>query len=137
MSETFDPQAVAVVIPVDITGPARTFRFRFVVDTGSTLTVMRPSLLQYLGYDPNASGRPVSIRSATGGGRAFRLTVSRIETLNHLREDFSLLAHELPPAVTVDGLLGLDFFRGLVLTLDFARGRIDLTPPRRWWPPWR
>jgi len=53
------------------------------------------------------------------------------------RTNFPVVAHDLPPAVTVDGLLGLDFFRDLVLTLDFARGRIDLRPPRPWWRVWR
>jgi hypothetical protein len=39
-----------------------------------------------------------------------------------------------PPAVTVYGLLGLDFRRGRVLTLNFARGRVGLRGPRAWWP---
>jgi hypothetical protein len=47
------------------------------------------------------------------------------------------VAHDPPPAVITDGMLGPDFFRGFVLTLDFARGRIALGPPRRWWQVWR
>ena len=43
----------------------------------------------------------------------------------------------LDPAVMIDRLLGLDFFRGLVLTLDFARGDIALRGPKRWWHFWR
>ncbi len=38
-----------------------------------------------------------------------------------------VLCHTLPPSATVDGLLGLDFFRGHQLTVDFQTGQITLT----------
>lgn len=40
---------------------------------------------------------------------------------------FSALAHTLPPEVGVDDLLGLDFLRGQILTLDFQAGQISLS----------
>jgi hypothetical protein len=40
---------------------------------------------------------------------------------------FSVLSHALPPVAGVDGLLGLDFFRGQILTLDFRGGHITLS----------
>jgi hypothetical protein len=63
--------------------------------------------------------------------------VARFAAFGIVQSDFPVLWLPLPPAVRVDGLLGLDFFRGLVLTLDFARGQISLRPPRRWWQFWR
>jgi hypothetical protein len=39
---------------------------------------------------------------------------------------FPIIAHTLPPSATVDGLLGLDFFRGQQLNIDFRRGEITL-----------
>jgi hypothetical protein len=39
----------------------------------------------------------------------------------------SVLAHDLPLAADVDGLLGLDFLRDQVLTVDFRAGTISLT----------
>lgn len=50
--------------------------------------------------------------------------------------EFVVAAHDLPLGVEADGLLGLDFFRGFVLTLDFVRGRITLAP-KHWWQFWR
>ena len=35
------------------------------------------------------------------------------------RAEFSVLGHTLTPSTEVDGLLGLDYFRGLSLTIDF------------------
>ena len=138
MSETFDPNAVSVVIRVEVTGPERVYNFRFVVDTGATRTVMRPVLLRQLGYDLTTTGRSVPVRSATGGGTARLVPVQQITALGVSRTPFELIAHELPAAVTVDGLLGLDFFRGHVLRFDFVRGKIDLDPEARpWWRFWR
>ena len=34
--------------------------------------------------------------------------------------------HTLPPSASVDGLLGLDFFRGQILNLDFRTGVVML-----------
>jgi hypothetical protein len=43
-----------------------------------------------------------------------------------VRSFFPVLAYTLPPSLGVDGLLGLDFLRGLNLTLDFREGRMSL-----------
>ena len=64
------------------------------------------------------------------------LNLQHLLVLGQARTDYAVAAHELPPVVTYDGLLGLDFFRGLVLKLDFARGLISLFR-RRWWQFWR
>lgn len=40
------------------------------------------------------------------------LEVSRLDCMGQSRANFSVLAHPLPPAATIDGLQGLDFFRG-------------------------
>lgn len=43
------------------------------------------------------------------------------------RKRFPVLCHTLPPSATVDGLLGLDFLRKRLLTIDFASGLVSLT----------
>ncbi len=40
-----------------------------------------------------------------------------------------VLAHTLPPSAGVDGVLGLDFLRGQLLTIDFPNGRLTLDQP--------
>jgi hypothetical protein len=56
-----------------------------------------------------------------------RLPVDKIEALGQERLNFSVIAHTLPPSASVDGVLGLDFMRSHVLTLDFQNGEITLT----------
>lgn len=46
----------------------------------------------------------------------------RVEALGQERRDFPVLCHTLPPSATVDGVLGLDFFRGQRLMVDLRAG---------------
>ena len=52
--------------------------------------------------------------------------VLKIVAVGHVRSGFSVLGHTLPPSTGVDGLLGLDFFRGQNLTIDFRTGQVTL-----------
>jgi predicted aspartyl protease len=137
MSHTFDPRARLVVVPVVLTGPNGTHRFRFALDTGATRTAVAGHVLQLLGYrEPPVEERQ---RARTGGGevRAGFVPLSRLQALGRVTTDFPVMWLPLQPGMMIDGLLGLDFFRGLVLSLDFARGRASLNPPRRWWQFWK
>jgi predicted aspartyl protease len=137
MSTPFDPAARNVPVPVTVVGPRRSHDLSCAVDTGSTQTVLPARFLRALGYDLS---RPVGwtrIRAATGVARVPVIRVSAVAALDRVRPGLDVAAHDLPLGTTADGLLGLDFFRGLVLTLDFARGLLTLSPPRPWWRFWR
>jgi hypothetical protein len=66
------------------------------------------------------------LTTASGVETAPRLRVERVEALGTERRDFPLVCHTLPPSVGVDGVLGLDFFRGQRLVVDFRRGVVSL-----------
>ncbi len=51
MSEPFDPAGIRILVPVEVAGPRRRFRFEFALDSGATRTVIRPRYLERLGYD--------------------------------------------------------------------------------------
>jgi len=73
--------------------------------------------------------------AATGVIAAPVFQIQTLHALGQFRNNFPIVAVDLPVTFAADGLLGLDFFRGQILTLDFERGRISLYPPRsRWWP---
>jgi hypothetical protein len=67
------------------------------------------------------------IQITTGSGVEFApcIVIKQIEVMGRSIENFSMLCHTLPPSATVDGLLGLDFFRGKRLVLDFHMGFVD------------
>ena len=126
MSVAFDPNARLVLLRVKVYGPLLDYTFRFAVDTAATHTSMRPHFLRKLGYDLAHPVGHKRIRTATGTVAAPVFRVSRIASLDNIRTDLLVAAHDLPLGTEADGLLGLDFFRRLVLTLDFARGSISL-----------
>lgn len=78
----------------------------------------------FLGYDPAIVSE--RIQMITGSGVEFvpRVVVAQIEAFGQNRQDFPVLCHTLPPSATVDGVLGLDFFRGKRLVLDFRSGLV-------------
>jgi hypothetical protein len=43
-----------------------------------------------------------------------------------IHKNFPILCHTFPPGATVDGVLGLDFFRNYKLKLDFPKGQLSI-----------
>jgi hypothetical protein len=66
----------------------------------------------------------------TGSGVEFapRVELQRLTALGLERYGLQVLGHTLPASSGVDGLLGLDFFRGLRLSVDF---RVDCASTKR------
>jgi predicted aspartyl protease len=127
MTYRFDPTQGLIVVPVRLFGPAGDMILRLALDTGATSTLTNSEIMVLLGYDPAAA--PDRIQVTTGSGVEFcpRVVVQRIEALGRSVKDFLILSHTLPPTSQVDGLLGLDFFRGCQIGIDFRSGTITVT----------
>lgn len=126
MNESFDPRRGAIVVVVQIRGPGGTTSARMLLDTGAAFPLIHPDVLTAIGIDlskPRGSMRITTVTTATD---APIYIVDRITALNKTRERIGVLAYSLPSSVPVRGLLGLSFFRGRVLTLDFREGHIRL-----------
>ena len=100
---------------------------RLALDTGASSTLVNTEVMVLLGYDPAAA--PDRIEVTTGSGIEFctRLSVERIEAVEQVLETFPILCHTLPPSAQIDGLLGLDFFRGCYLGIDLRSGEITVS----------
>jgi len=99
--------------------------------------VLPTIFLRQLGCDLSRPVGHTRLRSATGIATVPLIRVAAITALERVRTEFMVAAHDLPPGIGADGWLGLDFFRGLVPTLDFNRGSIALAPPKHRWAFWR
>ena len=126
MSTPFNAAQGLIIVVVRIEGPTGHAYPRLALDTGATATMINAAQLVGIGYDPATV--PQRVQMTTGSGVAFvpRLVVARAEALGQAQTSFEVVAHTLPPTASVDGLLGLDFFRGQVLTIDFRAGQITL-----------
>jgi hypothetical protein len=84
-------------------------------------------MLGAIGYDPALIAERIQVTTGSGVEFAPRFVLQRVSALGQERLGFPVLGHTLPPSASVDGLLGLDFFRGLDLAIDFRAGRLSLS----------
>ena len=76
-----------------------------------------------------ASASPADYIEITTGStveRVAKVVLTRLTALGQHRFGFPVVAHDLPQHAPIDGLLGLDFFRNQILTMDFQKGQITL-----------
>jgi predicted aspartyl protease len=123
---SFDRHVGLIIVRAELFGPSGSIVVRLALDTGATGTTVNAGLLNAIGYDPALVPDRIQLTTGSGVEYAPRLSVDKIEALGQERLNFPVVAHTLPPTASVDGLLGLDFFRGQTLDLDFRTGIIML-----------
>jgi predicted aspartyl protease len=126
MHISFDPRQGLIVVRAELWGPTGSGVLRLALDTGATSTVVSPGMLVAIGYDPALAADRVQVTTGSGIEFAPRVILEKVVALGHARSGFPVLAHTLPSSAGVDGLLGLDFFRGQNLTIDFRAGQVTL-----------
>ncbi|HEX7409469.1 MAG TPA: retropepsin-like aspartic protease [Candidatus Binatia bacterium] len=122
MSIPFDPREGLIIVPAELWGPSGSVVLRLALDTGATSTVVNVGMLVAIGYAPALAPDRVQVTTGSGVEFAPRITLRQIAALEQQRTDFAVLGHTLPPSAGVDGLLGLDYVRGLRLTVDLRSG---------------
>jgi Aspartyl protease len=126
MSFSFNSSHGPIVVEASLSGPMGQADLRLILDTGATTSLIRSTMLVAVGYDLDTSPDLVMVAMGNGVESVPRIVLNRLSALGRHRLAFPVLAHSLPPATRIDGLLGLDFLRGSVLTVDFPAGRISL-----------
>jgi predicted aspartyl protease len=127
MSFPFQSQQGLIHVEVEVEGLAASVRVHLALDTGATDTAVSADALRNAGYNPAAASGQAQVTTASGLVTIPEVTVSRLTSLGQSRAAFTVLALTLPPSAGVDGVLGLDFLRGQILTIDFRSGQISLT----------
>jgi predicted aspartyl protease len=122
----FNPSTGPIHVAAEVTGPAGSLILKFILDTGATASLIDISTLISLGFDPDQSGRTVTVLTGSSVEVVPLVVLTRLSAMGQHRIGFPVLAHALPTGSAVDGLLGLDFFRNLLLTIDFRAGQISL-----------
>ncbi|HJZ94830.1 MAG TPA: retropepsin-like aspartic protease [Gemmataceae bacterium] len=128
MTVPFDPTRRTIIVRAEITGPTGTGTVDLTLDTGSTDTFVDDARLAAVGYTPAHVTNQFQVVTGSGIVSVFEVPVMTITALGQSRTNYPVLAHGFPPAAAHDGVLGLDFLRGNVLTIDFVKGEIALTP---------
>ena len=122
MKLPFDLRARQIIVRAELAGKVNHVRLRLLLDTGASFSVVSGEALALAGYDVAAEGVTTSLTTGSGVEAARQLFVRGFAALGLARTNFPIVCYDLPAAAGVDGVVGLDFLRGHVLTLDFVNG---------------
>ena len=119
--------AIVVPVQIDAQGP-----FRFILDTGATLTCLDAGVAKKIGLERRTGviGRGFGVGTE---GTVGMVAINRLEVGSAAAEDLTACTLDLQSlreaGIEVDGLLGLNFLRGYRVTLDFERRALKLENP--------
>ncbi len=129
-SVSFESHDGLIRVPVLVWGVGRAMSsLSFVVDTGTPNTLLDVEAARNLGFAPERAVGRSRVLTAVGAEEGYVVVAPRIRGLGWERGSFRLACHQLAATAQIDGLLGADFFAGLVLTINYAAGTVDLTEP--------
>lgn len=126
MTERMQFRGSLLVVNARIWGPEGYDTVLLAIDTGAAFTMMPPDALAIAGYDVVRTSFRTTIVTANGVALVPVVRLQRFAVFGKILVDFPVVSHHLPAASPVRGLLGLDFFHGTRLTLDFRGGTIAL-----------
>jgi len=101
---------------------------KFLVDTGSSFTILPWETLVKIGRDPSVVKERTKVITASGYVWAPKLQVEWIHSLGVMFENFSVTAHSLPEGMYADGILGMDFLTKAKVTINIFEGSIKTEP---------
>ena len=112
--------------------------YRFLVDTGSSVTLVTPALARRYPGSRGTVGVAPRVRVTGADGRVTELpqsTLRRLELGDVRFEDVPVLLYDCESlsahlGVRIDGILGFPLFRETLMTLDYPGSRILLQPAK-------
>ena len=116
---SFSKGASSIVIDGSIKGPLKERGINFVLDTGAAFCLLPVELIEDIGYDPMNSDRFIHLKTVSGVVKAPLVAVEKISLFGIEVENIDVACFTLPVSGRTLGLLGLDFFKDLQLTIDF------------------
>lgn len=116
-----------ILVRADVFGLIGPVRALLALDTGAARTVIGEKVLIAAGHNPAMATTSMPMTSATGSQIVPLVCVDDIRALGQTRNGLIVAAHTVPPSTGIDGLLGLDFFRDSILTIDFRAGFIEVS----------
>ncbi len=102
-------------------------KIKLLVDTGSSYTVIRSTLLKSIGYESQQLSPSVKIATAGGIINAPVVRVSWFGCLGQQIQEFPIVAYNLPAVTYVEGLLGIDFLNRYPLMIYPQKAEVRYT----------
>lgn len=120
----FAPLRDLITVEAMVGGPLGTADLQLVLDTGSMHTVIRPGIMDDLGFNPRDGAVITGVYSAIGKEQGYLIKVPTFSTLGFTLHDFPIHAFELADHYGIDGVIGLSFLHRYNYTVRSAEGQI-------------
>ena len=91
------------------------------------MTTLEARLLMFLGYDPDASTEVIEVTTTDSMSVRRVVRLNRLSALGKHRLGLPVVSQAFPKSAQIDGVLGLDFLRDCVLSIDFQNGQLTLS----------
>jgi predicted aspartyl protease len=126
-SVPIEPLGTSFVVSVTLDG---LHRARLLVDTGATLTILRPRLIERMHGAVTIEGLRPSIITASGETVSVSLLRLRALTVGSFEvEGLHVAVYDVTPQVpSIDGLLGTDFLHRFVVNVDGRQLTLERKP---------
>lgn len=99
-----------------------------VVDTGSSLTIIDTSIVDYLGYSAREDAIDTSaLDGAAGRSEGYVITLPTFTCLGFKLENFTVACHDMNTRLGVAGLLGMNFLEHFRVDMNYHTGEIHTT----------
>jgi clan AA aspartic protease (TIGR02281 family) len=103
---SFEIDGDLIVIEATVTGPVRSNKARFVLDTGSTLTTLIPVIAESIGYTSEHRIRRSVVRTAAGEDRGYIVRMAQLTVLGFTLSDVHVNVANL--GYDLAGVLGMN-----------------------------
>lgn len=124
----FDPTTESIWVAATVTGTKTTAKsLIFIFDPGTEMTILDSRVAASIGLDRSQSIGRIRFDGVAHSYKAYRVIAPQVRVFGRSMTDLEVGCSPLQRKFHADGLLGLDFLRGLRVTLDFIDGRIALT----------
>jgi predicted aspartyl protease len=123
---SFDSKAGSISVLARKMGLRGNDVFTLILDTGAESTVLNPEVLRDLGLTPLKTAKKLRLITASGVAIGAKVIIPKFTALGKTKLNFEIATLALPKDVEADGVLGLDFFRGYELNINFKTGHIEL-----------
>jgi len=104
--------------------------FRFIVDTGASRSAISPSLAERLGLVPSVEDS-LTVQGVTGSDQVPSVMIDRLQAGEMLLEHRRLPVIAPHVFANADGILGVEGFDQMRITVDFVKDRIFISRERR------
>jgi len=114
-----------IVVTAYLTGTKRkSFSVMLALDTGSTLTIISPGILEKVGVD--FDGHSTILHGINEKVDAPLAKLKLIEIAGAVNKDLLVASHQLATGYPIDGVIGNSFFLNYQLTINFPNQTISI-----------